>query len=243
MLKDLFELQKIEVAEREAQAAGIKSDAYQRMKKLKADFDAKKARFLQAQEDIDSLQEQLAAFPAQLKEIEGKIEKENQAIYDGSVGNLKELNARETQAASLTEKLRELQALNSLYLGEKEQKEHAQAELKLAMAKDYADFRKASAEYEKVKESGAEKLVELARKKEEITASLDSDELAWYAQIRHKCDGTPIAKLSSGQVCGGCFTIVTPATYRRTVNGQTTCCEKCGRVLFVEEDQDTPDKE
>ena len=49
MLKDLFELQKIEVAEREAQAAGIKSDAYQRMKKLKADFDAKKARFLQAQ--------------------------------------------------------------------------------------------------------------------------------------------------------------------------------------------------
>ena len=85
--------------------------------------------------------------------------------------------------------------------------------------------------------------MELARKKEEITASLDSDELAWYAQIRHKCDGTPIAKLSSGQVCGGCFTIVTPATYRRTVNGQTTCCEKCGRVLFVEEDQDTPDKE
>ena len=241
MLKDLYELQKIEVAENNIAAAVRESDAYHVMRNLKTDFDGKKAEYAAAEADLDSLKDQIAEFPAKIQEIKDKLENENKAMYDGSVENLKELGAREDQIAALEDKLQELEALKALYEGEKEQKEQAQAALKMSMAKDYAEFKKAREEYSAIEEENKQKLAKLAADKEAVIATISAEDMAWYEQYRYKCNGSPIARLGADHVCQGCFTIVPPVTYQRTALGQSTYCEKCGRVLFIDTDAEAPE--
>ncbi|MBQ1502159.1 MAG: hypothetical protein IIZ45_06065 [Firmicutes bacterium] len=234
MLKDLYELQKLEVREREIAEAAKKSAAYKEMKTLRADFDAKKETYQAAEADLASLAEQLSAFPAEIREVEEKIKAENKAIYDGSVGNMKELNARENQAAALEDKLKELQSLNTLYTGEQEQKIKAQEELKLLLARDHAAFEEAKAAYQEIQAESEKQLADLEAQREEIVKGISADDMSWYETVRYKCNGSPIARLDSDQVCSGCHTIVPPVTYYRTLRGEQTYCEKCGRYLFTE---------
>ena len=108
MLKQLYQLQLIETKERHELEKQQKSNEFQQLRKVKADFTHQKDSYLQLEQEIAALDEQLASFPAQMAELEEKISAENAAIYDGSVVNAKELAAREAQIAALTEKLNEL---------------------------------------------------------------------------------------------------------------------------------------
>ena len=234
MLKDLYELQKIEAEERRICAAAKESQAYRGMKKYKASFDNKMAKYNDAEKDLASLTEQLAEFPGKLQELKAKLEEEKNSMYDGSVENVKEMEAREAQIAALEDKIDDTEALQTLYTGEKERKEQAQQELKLSMAKDYAAFKNCKADYLAIEEGNKLELEKLAADKEAVRSTLSDEDKEWYAKYGHKCGGTPIARLGADQVCQGCFTIVPPVTYHRTVQGQDTYCEKCGRVLFID---------
>ena len=235
MLKQLYELQNIELAEKAELAKQRQAAEYQKLCQVKADFNLKKETYLQTEKDVAALNEQLASFPQQITELETKISAENDAIYDGSVVNTKELAARETQIATLTEKLHELQSLESLYMGEREQKKATLSELKQSMADDHNQFLELKTAVRKIQEDSAKRLTELEEEKKALIANIDADELSWYENVRNKCGGSPVAKLSADHVCSGCHTIVPPITFKRTSMGRKTICENCGRTLFVEE--------
>ena len=164
-----------------------------------------------------------------------KIEEEKAAIYDGSVVNVKELSAREAQVAALTEKLKEMENLNELYLSEYEQKVEEKESSAARIAAAYDAFTQIKEDYQKLLVGWQEQTDGVKRQREELKATIAEDELAWYERMKNKCNGTPIAKLNSEHVCSGCFTIVPPITFKRTCLGQETYCEKCGRILFVDE--------
>jgi len=235
MLKDLYELQKIDLAKKAVEVARRESAAYRRMKELKADFAEKKADFLRSEEELAAHNEQLNAFPAQIQEAQKRLDDENTALYSGTVGSVKELNARENQINSLKDKLEELQALEKLYQGEKEAKKAALEAIRLEMARDYHGVQSAKAEYEEIQAQGEVEIARLDQQREALAASLSAEELKWYDSVKHKNGGSPIARLNHEQVCCGCFTIVTPVAYQRACRGQEIYCEKCGRVLFVDD--------
>lgn len=235
MLKQLYQLQLIETKERHELEKQQKSNEFQQLRKVKADFTHQKDSYLQLEQEIAALDEQLASFPAQMAELEEKISAENAAIYDGSVVNAKELAAREAQIAALTEKLHELQSLESLYIGEREQKKGAAGEIKKQMAHDYQEFNSLKVQVQQMQAEVKERLEEMEQQKKELEAAIPADELAWYESVKNKCGGTPVAMLNADHVCSGCHTIVPPITFKRTSMGQQTICENCGRTLFVEE--------
>lgn len=236
MLKDLFALQCVELAERDVHEERAESAELQQLRQIKAALAGRKEDLYRAEQEISALAEQLSDFPRQIKELEAKIVKENQAIYDGSVVNLRELNARETQAAALSEKLKELQNLQALYQGEQQQKSADCQEIKKQMATDYQRFIELKAAYQELERDWQKRLAELGRQREKLASAIDPQELQWYESVKCRCNGAPLAMLNEEHVCGGCHTIVPPITFKRTRLGQRTYCEKCGRTLFVEEE-------
>jgi uncharacterized protein len=235
MLKDLFKYQSFEVAERAVQNAKKESSEYKQLVALKAEFTKEKEKYLSIEQETQTLANQLAAFPSKIEELEEKIANENAAIYDGSVGNVKELAARETQLTTLNEKLKELQNLNALYLEEYEQKTLEQQLSKDKIAVAYEEFTKIKEEYQKLQVGWQKQMDAIAKEKNALKATIAQDELDWFEKVKNKCNGTPVAMLNEEHVCSGCYTIVPPVTFKRTCLGQETYCEKCGRILFVEE--------
>jgi predicted nucleic acid-binding Zn-ribbon protein len=233
MLKDLYALQKVELAERAVQEERAASRELQQLRQVKAALAERKENLSRIGQEIAALTEQLAGFPRQIKELEDKIAKENKAIYDGSVVNVRELNARETQAAVLSEKLKELQSLQALYLGEQEQKSAQSGEIKKKMTADYQRFIELKATYQELEKNWRQKLEDLLAAKQQLVTSIAPQELQWFESVKCRCGGTPVAMLSEDHVCSGCHTIVPPITFKRTTLGQKTYCEKCGRTLFV----------
>lgn len=235
MLKELFELQLVEVAERSLHDEKKECKEYKQLKELKASFSLEKEKYLKIEKEVASLTSQISLFPQQVQGLEEKIATENKSIYDGSVVNVKELAAREAQAAALADRLKELQSLNALYQGELEQRTEQRDKSKGKITEDYQLFMKIKDQYQKVQEANLKKIATLAKQKKVKLAGIPKADLIWYESVKGKCDGTPVAKLNADRVCSGCHTIVPPITFKRTCHGQKTYCEKCGRTLFVEE--------
>lgn len=235
MLKELFDLQNIELAEKAVLEEKKESREFKQLKALKSAFDLQKENYLRIEKELAALDSQLAVFPKQIEELEERLNRENKAIYDGSVSNLKELSARETQAAALGDKLKELQNLQDLYHSEYEQKCEEYEENKKHISENYQQFIEIKETFQKMQEAWEKELEDLAAKKQALIAGIPKNELLWFENVKDKCDGTPIAMLNAEHVCSGCHTIVPPITFKRTSLGQKTFCEKCGRTLFVEE--------
>ncbi|NLF79599.1 MAG: hypothetical protein GX572_00235 [Clostridia bacterium] len=236
MLKDLFALQCVELAERAVHDERAESAELQQLRQIKAALDGLKENLYHTEQEMSALSEQLADFPRQIKELEARLIKENQAIYDGSVVNLRELSAREAQAAALSEKLKELQNLQALYQGEQQQKDADCQKIKKSMAADYQRFIELKSVYQELERDWRRRLGELGRQRKKMAAAIEPQELQWYESVKCRCNGAPLAMLNEEHVCCGCHTIVPPITFKRTKLGQRTYCEKCGRTLFVEEE-------
>lgn len=235
MLKSLYALQQLEVAEEAIHTERMNSREYKELRRIKAAFEAKKQQYLRLQNDIAALSDELAAYPAQLAEQQRKIAAEQSAIYDGSVSSPKALAAREAQLAALNEGLGLLETAQRAKQLELEQKQSASGSLKEEMTEQYEVFRRVKEAYQSAQAQRDARLAELAEKKAALLAEIDEDSLAWFESLRARFKGTPVAMLDAQHVCSGCHTIVTPIAYKRALLGQQTHCEKCGRILFVSE--------
>lgn len=237
-MRTVYQLQTIELQEHAIEQERTSSQDYKDLHTIKASFDNKKQRYLHTGEEVKALQAKLASFIAEVAELEAKIAKENTAIYDGSVTSAKELSAREGQIATLEEKLaifrREQQNCQNA-LAQTTQK---QTELHAELAVLQKAFSEVKARYQAAQEDRAQRLQVLGEQKTALLEAIDSKNLAWYQSRKAKFSGSPLAKLGADLVCGGCRTLVPPITYRRSLNGEATFCEKCGRSLFVLENED-----
>ncbi|MDO4581211.1 MAG: hypothetical protein Q4B96_01330 [Bacillota bacterium] len=236
MLKLLFQLQSIEAAERAVHNEKKNSAEYQRLCALKADFEREKHEWQELNEQIAQIEQALFAYPALIKELREKCEAEKQAIYDGSINSTKELDARQSQAAAHEQKLAEAEQ-EAAGLGEKKAALDArQAELKQQMEGVYQQFMQTKEQFQQRQAQWQAHERKLAEQKAALVKDIDPDSLSWFEQNRDKFHGSPVARLDAKHVCSGCRTIVPPVTYKRTVLGQKTFCEKCSRILFVDGD-------
>lgn len=234
MLNLLFRLQQIEAEERAIAAERINSQEYKELRSIKAAFDVKKQQYSRLMNDLDSLAEEINGFPARLAEGRSRLEKERAAIYDGSVSSPKALAAREAQVKALEENLAELQALEAMHLGEREQKRAVASQLEQEMEEQYHCFRDIKQSYQAAQDIRQQRLDALNAAKAELIPGIDAQSMQWFEEQRQRFGGTPVASLNEQHICSGCHTMVPPITYKRTMLGQRTFCEKCGRILFVE---------
>lgn len=235
MLKTLYALQQLEVSEAAINTERMNSLEYKELRSIKAAFDVKKQQYQRLQNDIAALSDLLATYPRQISVQQEKINAEQAAIYDGSVSSPKVLAAREAQLAALHEGLARLEEEQRLKQLELDQKQSAVVCLKEELMEQYQSFHRVKELYQAAQADRDSRLAGLAEKKAMLLQEIDPKTLAWYESLREKFNGTPVARLDEQHVCSGCHTIVTPIAYKRALLGKLANCEKCGRVLFVDE--------
>jgi len=236
MLKLLYQLQEVEAAQLAVEQEKRNSVEYRNLRSIRAAFENKKQQYFRLENDLKQLAEQLAAFPQRIADAERKLEGERNAIYNGSVVSAKALSAREAQAAAVEERLAELKALQAAYQGEQAQKQAAHRQLKQEMEQQYAEFRRIKEHYQIQENKRQEGLTALEERKKTLTAQIDEPTMSWYEAERQRFGGSPVAMLSAEHVCSGCHTVAPPITFKRSQQKQKTFCERCGRMLFIDED-------
>ena len=235
MLILLYKLQKLEAEEAAILAAQKNCAEYRQVQELKAVFERQKKELLQLKEQLKALQQQAQALPREIAEINAKLERERAAVYDGSVANIREFNARQAQISVLEEKSTALTAEHQQKQEEFQEGWRRAKQLQQDLEEQFQELSLQYQRYDNMRQGWQRELSVLVADKQAMQKQIESADLAWYEGQKPLFAGLPVAKLDSGHACDGCRTIVTPMLYKRTVQGERTRCEKCGRYLFVEQ--------
>ncbi len=200
---------------------------------------AESERVSQAQADVDQAQAELVGVRAETHAAEqeaasqkAKIDRNQQALYGGSVHNPKELEDLQLEALSLQRHLETLedQLLEwMLQLEEAEgQYDHAKSELEAAVAETQAQNKDLLDEREKL-DAEVERLT---GEREAALASVGAAELALYEKIKQNVGPTALALVDEGtcSVCG----LALPGSEQQKVRGEDlVLCRQCGRILYA----------
>ncbi len=234
MLRLLYQLQLLDAEERAVRAAQTESEEYQDLRRIKSEFEQKKEQLRASALERKTTEDELQLLQNRFTELKDKIAKENVALYDGSVTNAKELAAREAQISNIEEKLQLLQdQQNTLNLAIETAVEKFSI-IRQDMEEQSQRFNVTRDIYWQKCSQWEEDVSNINNQKQEITAQIDQSWLDWYNANYNKFDGSPVAMLNENHVCSGCHIIVPSITYKRTLTGKSTICDKCGRRLFVE---------
>jgi predicted nucleic acid-binding Zn-ribbon protein len=235
MLTLLYQLQELEVKEAAIVTAQKNCSEYRKVRELKAGFERQKKELLQLQEQLSALRRHNQTLPLDIAEISAKLERERSAVYDGSVANIREFNARQAQISALEEKNSALTTEQKLKQEEFQRGLRQAKKLQQELEEQHQQLSRQYHLYDDLRQGWQSELSALGEDKEAVRALIASAELIWYEEQKPIFAGTPVARLNSNQVCCGCRTMVTPIVYKRTTQGERTRCEKCGRYLFTEQ--------
>jgi len=169
------------------------------------------------------------------REVQGqqlKIEQTEATLYGGKVGNPKELQDLENEAAALRRYLnvleeRQLEAM----LAEEETESKYQSEL----TNVEQTTARLSGEHGLLTEEKSGLQKDIARITDERQAAINTipdEDMHLYQQLRKKRRGIAVAKVTD-TFCSACgSTLSTSLLYEARSPNKITCCEACGRILY-----------
>ncbi|MDO4733426.1 MAG: hypothetical protein Q4B50_07945 [Bacillota bacterium] len=234
-LKVLYDLQEVEAAQKDLQLKRQNSFAVLELKRIKREFEEKKAGFQNLEKSAALLRMDLEAFPERILQTEERLKDEEKAVYSREITSARLLAAQEAQVSACQQKLAELKALQLAYQGELRQQEDQLATLKAELEQLYRTFRKKKALALKQEEEYQSQIGILSRQQKELQEQLAADELSWFRKEQGRREGRPIARMGPDLVCGYCHRMATQALFKRAKGKDFCACEQCGRILFIDE--------
>ena len=210
----------IESGEEVDEARRLTEEAEGRVGELRMALDSITSEERRLEHDVSSIGQRIAA--------------EQGRLYDGSVGNPKELQAIQAEITSLQSRKSRLEDEE---LGQMERREELERRLpaleaELKAARDALDELEASSERE-VGEIAAT-LEQRRAERESLVAGFDEELLELYEDLRAGKKGVGAAALKDG-VCQGCHEKLSPLYLDRMKRSEgVKRCENCRRILVVE---------
>lgn len=235
MLKKLYQLQQLEAAAAALNTERINSDEYRQLRSLRASFEVEKQKLAQANAAILKLEKQIDSLEKRKAEFDARIAKEKQAMYDGSVTNARELEARKNQLESIQAKSDAAQKEKNEQQLLLVKKQEEAGKLRQTLTDMQVEFSRIRDIYKVKQEERDGRGKHLEEEKAALITEIDADSLAWFDAQLERFAGSPVAFLNRQRICSGCHTMVPQSTYKRAASGTTTLCENCGRTLFVED--------
>lgn len=235
MLKKLYQLQQLEAAAAALNTERINSDEYRQLRSLRASFEAEKQKLAKANAAIAKLEKQIETLGKRKADLESRIDKEKQAMYDGSVTNARELDARKNQLESLQAKSDTAHKDSNEIQSQLVKKQEEAGKLRQTLTDMQVEFSRIRDIYQVKQEERDGRGKNLEEQKAALIAQIDADSMKWYEAQRERFSGTPVAFLNRQRICSGCHTMVPQSTYKRAASGMNTLCENCGRTMFVED--------
>lgn len=202
-----------------AEARAEMEEAESRLGELRLALDAAAAEQRRLETELDSMERKAAA--------------DERRLYDGSIANVKELEALQHEIASLRE--RKARVEDDL-LEVMERREGLEARVPPAEA----EVAEARARVEELQRHGATELervrvelAELRARREALTPALDPELLELYEDLRGKKGGVGAAALADG-VCQACHEKLSARELDRLKHAEGIGrCEHCRRILVL----------
>jgi predicted nucleic acid-binding Zn-ribbon protein len=168
-------------------------------------------------------------------EVQGqhlKIEQTEATLYSGKVGNPKELQDLENEAAALK---RYLDVLEERQLETMLAEEEAQNKYETELKNVEELTTKLSVEHGQLMDEKSNLQKDIRRITDERQATVNTipdDDLKYYQQLRDKRRGIAVAKVTD-TFCSACgSTLSTSLLYAARSPNKISCCESCGRILY-----------
>jgi len=194
---------------------------------------------LREQDALQELQDQLKEcgtrhrdLDFELDDLQGKVNKLNDKLYGGKVGNPKELMSIEQEAGnfkaemakredSLLELMAEEDALHKNVLKQSEQ------------VKIVEKSWKQEQEILTRKKDGLEKeMSRLLKDRQEVASSIDSQTLFLYDSLKSR-KGEAVVRVEQGR-CQGCRLTLPVNEWQRVRTGTLVQCSSCNKILYLE---------
>jgi len=182
-------------------------------------------------ERLEELRHQQRSLEWEIDDLTTKISAAEDKLYGGRIGNPKELASLQHEVEGFKSKRTQLEDKALEIMERAEQTEASVANLSSALKKLEAEWQsqqqQLSADIEEIKAI----LSELKRKRQTLSASIDSQATEVYEQLKTQ-KGTAMAKVEQG-VCLGCRISLFAAQLQQVRTGSLVQCSNCGRILFL----------
>ncbi|MCW5881047.1 MAG: hypothetical protein KIS91_08975 [Anaerolineae bacterium] len=181
---------------------------------------------------VEALQSNLRDADFERQSLNTKIASEEQRLYGGKVSNVKEMTSIESEIQSLR---RRLSTLDDRMIETMIALETAQAEQRSAADKLAAIEQRWATHLAGLQQQQRAVEVELGEVETAIAdlrATLPSDVLADYDDLRRKKGGRAVAAINRGR-CEGCQVALPIANIDRARLGEIALCNNCGRILVA----------
>jgi predicted nucleic acid-binding Zn-ribbon protein len=198
---------------------------------------AELAKLEQRAAEVEATRHELARAQQRLEDdisaISDKAAQHDKALYSGTVGNPRELQAMQDEIASLK---RRISQLEDQELELMEQIEPLDADLARLAAERAALDERATGLRAQIAEDEVsidEQLATVRSERDALVAGVEPELLAEYEQLRPHSGGIAIARLVNGS-CGGChlgLSAVEIDRIKKLPPEAIVHCEECGRLL------------
>jgi len=230
----LYRMQELEIKEAEMRYNIKRLPQYKELKKLKEQFERQQKNHEEKRILLHNISLSLKGLEDKAAALETKQQEMNKVLYDGSIGNPKELENLEQQINTLKNQVSAINDEIIFQMEQKEKMEQETAQMEKELRQQYREFNELKSGYQRVKLNLEQELAGILEEKSEIVSRIETKWMAWYEKKKVAFAGTPVGKIMDNHACSGCRTVIpiTLVKKARTAPG-TVYCEQCGRVLFA----------
>jgi predicted nucleic acid-binding Zn-ribbon protein len=192
-----------------------------------------------AKAELDAMKKQVMEIGQKRRDLEWSTEdlqknitNLNVKLYGGKVGNPKELMSLEQEKENFTNKLRQQEdELLDLMNAEEETQKRIKIQSE-QVARAEVEWQKEQQTLIQERGEAENHLLELEKKRQLFTSSIDPQSYTLYESIRLK-KGQVVVKVEQGR-CQGCRITLPVNEWQRAKSGTVVQCSSCGKILYLE---------
>lgn len=230
-VQDLYKLQRkdLEIDAVDARIAAIEQQLLEseQLVRLREETHAAKEALHKAQHKQRDLE-------ASVAELDGRIAKESDTLYGGSVKKAKELQAHQKQVENLRESKRKLESQVIGVMSDLEDLQNDFSGKNSRLEQAEQDWQEQSAGLRVQLEEQHAKRRELQAQRDSLAALIDKPSLTIYTRLRAEKRGRAVAQVQRN-VCEGCR-ITLPVVEVNRIRANRSAfhyCSSCGRMLLL----------
>lgn len=232
-LKLLWEIQALDDRKRDLEYKLERARAEEELKPLKVDIEEGGALFNQIKKEYNDIKKNQKAKEMDVKCANEQIKNLEKRLYDGSITNVKEMNANSKELENLINTVRETED-NILLFMEKQDELRAILEKMSTRLNSKADeyrsrHRALLAEQDKIRQL----IAQIPLSREKLVGKLDEETWQIYEDMKERFND-PLARVEKA-TCMGCRMGITFNERRMLKHSdELVYCSNCGRLLYWE---------
>ncbi len=179
------------------------------------------------------LRRRLRNLELDLEEVIGKRKASEKTLYSGKVKSPKELTGLEQEVQLLKRRQVEVEDETLEVMSQLEAANERLERERKGLERLEMEWGEEQAELKEKRAALSSRLSLLKERRDSLQATIDSDDLATYEDLRRRKGGQGVAMVQNG-ICQGCGVAVSTSKVTRVLRGEELVhCANCQRILYL----------